>query len=82
MEMKELLIKNYITSLIGLTVMGFVAYRFLKNLDEFTGWFQLSVYGIGLLIGFLLFRSKDTWLISKAQEIANGLKGKINTDKK
>lgn len=74
--MKTRLIKNWITSLIGLTLLGFIVFKFMKNLDVIT-WDRLVIYGVGILIGFLFFRSKDTWLISKAQSVANGLKKKV-----
>lgn len=69
--MKERLIKNWVTSLMGLILMLFVIYKFMTNMDLIESWFQLAVYGVGALTGFLLFRSKDTWLINKAQAFTN-----------
>lgn len=81
--MKERLIKNGITSAIGLVLFGYLVYKFLADFEEFKAIEEIAKmlvymtpYGIGALTGFLLFRSKDTWLISKAQGIANTIKPK------
>lgn len=75
--MKERLLKHWITSGLGLILLAFVIVKFILKFESLTTWSLYIPYGVGALVGFLLFRAKDTWLIKTAQGLAGKATEKI-----
>lgn len=68
--MKERLIKNFATSIIGGLLLAWVVYRFAKNFETIETadqWFKLVVYVFGIFIGLWLLRAKNTAIDRTAQ---------------
>ena len=72
--MKERLIKNSVTSLIGLVIIGFSGYVILKDMDNGQTAQQAATGMAGwITLGLMFLRSKDSIIgIEKKDDAANG----------
>ena len=76
MKTIEKIVKHYITSLIGLFLVGMSSFKIIVYMDTI-GWERLTIYAAIGVVGLTLFVSTDTWIKDKVQKLTDKITSKV-----